>query len=89
MSSTQTQTAVQVQPDISYHPDYEKYQLRSKRVKAQLTNNDGFPAEFPRQLTGPLVWEGSDFTEESEWTLVLNEAQLLEINEALAYFSCQ
>lgn len=88
MSSTQTQTVVPVQPDISYHPDFAKYQLRSERVKAELTNKDEFPAGFPRQLTGPLVWEGRDFTDESEWTLVLNAAQLLEIEEALAHFNC-
>jgi len=76
----------QRQPDISYHPDFEKYKLRTERLKAARAPNPSLPAAFPRQLTGPLVWEGTDFTNEREWTLSLDATQLAEIHEALSHF---
>lgn len=79
-------TLVQQQPDISYHPDFDKYQLRTERLKAQRPADVGLPVGFPAQLTGPLVWEGQDFSDESQWTLSLNEAQLREIHNALGHF---
>jgi len=74
------------QPDISYHPDFEKYQLRTERVKAQLPHPTRLPDGFPDQLTGGLVWDGKDFTNELEWTFSLNEDHLAEIHEALLHF---
>jgi hypothetical protein len=76
----------QKQPDISYHPDFEKYQLRTERLKALRPPNSGPPQGFPDQLIGPLVWEGKDFTDEKEWTFSLNESQLEEIHKALIHF---
>jgi hypothetical protein len=76
----------QKQPDISYHPNFEKYQLRSERLKALRPANSGLPTGFPEQLRGPLVWEGKDFTDEKEWTFSLNESQLEEIHQALVHF---
>lgn len=76
----------QRQPDITYHPDFEKYQLRTERIKLQRSANPGLPAEFPAQLAGGLVWEGKDFTDKRQWTLVLNDSQLEEIRIALEYF---
>jgi hypothetical protein len=79
-------TLSQRQPDISYHPDFEKYQLRTERLKAQRPSNPSLPTAFPQELTGPLVWEGHDFTDESEWTFTLSEKQLDEIQNALDSF---
>lgn len=76
------------QPDISYHPDFTKYQLRTERIKSQLPANIGLPPRFPKQLTGPLVWEGEDFVDERAWTFVLSELHITEINQALFYFKC-
>jgi len=79
----------QRQPDISYHPDFEKFQLRTERLKAQRSSNSGLPTGFPAQLTGPLVWEGKDFTDENEWTFSLTEPQVEEIHKALEHFKCE
>ena len=79
-------TLTQTQPDISYHPDFEKYQLRSERLKAVRAPNSDLPAGFPEQLTGPLVWEEKDFLDKREWTFSLNESHLEEIQNALQHF---
>jgi hypothetical protein len=78
-----------VQPDISYHPDFKKYQLRTERIKAHLPANTTIPTGFPKELKGPLVWEGKYFTEERDWTVSVNETQLHEIHQALIYFKCE
>lgn len=80
-------TTIQQQPDISYHPDYEKYQIRIERLREQRASHTALPPSFPEKLAGPLVWEGQDFTDESEWTFVLTPDQLNEINSALLYFN--
>lgn len=85
--STMSVTATQTQPDISYHPDFEKYQLRSARIKAQLPSDSELLQGFPEQLTGPIVWEGEDFENEDDWTLALNAEQLEEIHGALEHFN--
>jgi hypothetical protein len=84
MSTTEIQTQAQ-QPDISYHPDPAKYKLRTERLKSQRPKA-GLPTGFPKQLKGPIVWEGKDFTDEKQWTLCLSEDNLKEIHEALLYF---
>jgi hypothetical protein len=78
-----------VQPDISYHPDFKKYKLRTERIKAQLPANTTLPSDFPKELKGQLVWEGKDFTEESDWTFSLDGTQLHEIHQALIHFKCE
>jgi hypothetical protein len=75
----------QTQPDISYHPDPENFRLRSERLKSQIVTR-GIPPRFPEQLTGGLVWEGVDFTNEREWTFSLTDEHLKEIDQALAHF---
>ncbi|KAH6718335.1 hypothetical protein BKA61DRAFT_513017 [Leptodontidium sp. MPI-SDFR-AT-0119] len=84
MSLTQTQT--QTQPDISYHPDFQKYLLRSERIRSQNKSVSKLPGSFPNQLKGELVWEGKDYTDESQWTLVLTDNHLQEIDAALKHF---
>jgi hypothetical protein len=79
----------QRQPDISYHPDFEKYKLRTERLKPQRPANSSLPTGFPAQLTGGLVWEGKDFTDEKQWTLSLNDSQLQGIHKALEHFKCK
>ncbi|KAL2062016.1 hypothetical protein VTL71DRAFT_6282 [Oculimacula yallundae] len=83
MSSTQTETQ---QPNISYHPDFQKYQLRSEKIKSQTSAGIKLPRSFPAELKGELVWEGKDFTDESQWTLVLTESHIKEIDAALKHF---
>ena len=78
-----------IQPDISYHPDKQKYLLRKEQVEAGLPSNTKLPPQFAEQLTGPLVWSGEDFTNEREWTFVLSEPHFKEIHEALLHFKCE
>lgn len=44
-----------MQPDIQYHPDYEKYQARTERRKATEILTKTLPAGFPAELISPLV----------------------------------
>jgi len=81
-------TITQKQPDISYHPDYTKFNLRTERLKFERPSIPQLPPEFPRKLTGPLVWEGKDFTDEKDWTFVLTPEHLDEIENALVHFKC-
>ncbi|KAI1097553.1 Clavaminate synthase-like protein [Jackrogersella minutella] len=74
------------QPDISYAPDFGKYQARrEKRIKS-----GGLPTELPKglpqQLTGKLVWEGDSLAETYKWTYVLEPSQLDEIGLAVKHF---
>ncbi len=76
------------QPDISYHPDLEKYRLRTAR-RFQLDPHLAhvpLPKNFPPQVEGPNVWEGNDWTNEEQWVYQLSETQLKEIDEALEHF---
>lgn len=58
MPTTETITH-SVQPDIQYHPDYEKYQARTLRRKQNEVLQVTLPDGFPPQLDSPLVWEGN------------------------------
>ncbi|PNH38721.1 hypothetical protein VD0004_g8132 [Verticillium dahliae] len=84
-TTTATATASPRQPDISYHPDYEKYQARATR-RAKLDLPKTLPDGFPAQLQGPLVWEGQGLADRYQWTYVLSPAQLQEVDEALRSF---
>ena len=76
----------QRQPDITYQPDFEKYQRRIERLKPHRPPSSSLPAGFPSQLTGELVWDGKDFTDEKDWTLSLTSTQLEEIRHAVEHF---
>ncbi|KEZ46937.1 Uncharacterized protein SAPIO_CDS0284 [Scedosporium apiospermum] len=74
------------QPDITYAPDFEKYQTRvaTRLSKGGLAST--LPVGFPEELRGDLVWEGETLPETYDWTFVLNEEQLGEIEKALTHF---
>ena len=76
------------QPDITYAPDFEKYQTRvaTRLSKGGLAST--LPVGFPEELRGDLVWEGETLPETYDWTFVLNEEQLGEIEKALTHFKC-
>ncbi|KAJ7063600.1 hypothetical protein C8F01DRAFT_1279522 [Mycena amicta] len=86
--TTQTIT-VPKQPDISYHPDEEKFRARTARRLAEDRTllQQPLPAGFPARIDGPIVWEGKDWTEESQWVYNLSQQQLEEIDHALAHFN--
>ena len=76
------------QPDISYIPDRKKWLNRTAK---RLTDNPTLLSTpllegFPRKLDSPLVWEGKDWKNESQWVYHLSPAELLEIDEAVHHF---
>jgi hypothetical protein len=76
------------QPDIAYAPDFHKYQARSDRRLQSEQLSSQVPNGFPAELKGNLVWEGESVGETYDWTFVLTEGQLVEIDEALKHFQC-
>lgn len=77
------------QPDISYAPDYAKYQARAaRRIEVERLPTT-VPEGFPEHLEGDLVWEGDKLAETYDWTYVLTQDQLSEIDEAVRYFKCR
>ncbi|KAF7967898.1 hypothetical protein HWV62_32812 [Athelia sp. TMB] len=76
------------QPDIEYHPDRTKWEARTARRLAADPSlpRAPLPAGFPKKLESPLVWEGSDWTDEKEWVYALTAPDLEEIASALKHF---
>jgi hypothetical protein len=94
--ATQTVTAAtlstehtRVQPDISYAPDRERWSTRTAQRLAEDPTllSIPLPEGFPRKLIdSPLVWEGKDWKNESQWVYNLSPAELKEIDEAVRHF---
>lgn len=77
------------QPDINYAPDYDNWQARASRRVAEGNLPSELPEGFPEQLTGNTVWDGATLSERYDWTYVLNDEQLAEIDRAVAHFQCK
>jgi len=95
MSATETMTETAPapatcvgQPDISYHPDEAKFRARTARRLAEdpTLPQRPLPEGFPPSVEGPNVWEGKDWTDESQWVYNLTDEHLAEIDRALAHF---
>lgn len=86
--STPTAAPPPGQPDIEYAPNYAKFQARSERRLQTETLQTSVPDGFPEQLSGDMVWEGDKLAETYDWTYVLSEEQLIEIDAALKHFKC-
>ncbi|KAJ3510436.1 hypothetical protein NLJ89_g4677 [Agrocybe chaxingu] len=86
MSASAIPTAQQ--PDIEYHPNFDKYLQRTARRLAENPDlpNTPLPPGFPARVDGPIVWEGKDWVSEKQWVYVLNEAELKEIDDGLVHF---
>ncbi|KAL0631035.1 hypothetical protein Q9L58_010111 [Maublancomyces gigas] len=74
-----------VQPDISYHPDLQNYNARTKRRLQAESLAQVLPQGFPRRLESPLVWEADDFKLD-EWVVVLSDSDILEVDSAIEKF---
>lgn len=85
MSAVETITRP-TQPDIEYHPDFAKYQERTRLRLEAGDLQTSVPDGFPSKLVSPLVWEGKDVENRADWAYELNEAQLDEIDTALNSF---
>lgn len=86
---TAVATAPPGQPDINYAPDYAKYQARGARRVAAGNLPTKVPEGYPAQLTGDMVWEGDKLAGTYDWTYVLNDEQLAEIDAAVKHFKCK
>ncbi|KAJ3506628.1 hypothetical protein NLJ89_g6764 [Agrocybe chaxingu] len=76
------------QPDIQYQPDEAKWRARTAR---RLAEDPALPKTsltegFPKKLESPLVWEGKDWTNPSQWEYKLSAEQLREIDDAVKHF---
>lgn len=76
------------QPDIDYAPNLDKYLARVARRKETEKLENELPDGFPKQLESDLVWDGKDIAQKYDWTYVLNENELQEIEAALKHFKC-
>ncbi|KAF4612412.1 hypothetical protein D9613_004592 [Agrocybe pediades] len=76
------------QPDISYHPDREKWAARTARRLAEDPSlpTEPLPHGFPRKLESALVWEGKDWKNEAQWVFSLSPEHLKEIDAAVKHF---
>jgi hypothetical protein len=75
------------QPDITYLPDRKKWQERTARRQKEEKLSQDLPDGFPKQLSGPKIWEGKDFEgKEEEWVYTLTEDELNEVDEAINAF---
>lgn len=77
------------QPDIAYHPDWQKYQARVARRTETEDLPTTLPEGFPKELKGDLVWDGKTLAQQYDWTYVLSADQLAEIDSALVHFKCE
>lgn len=72
--------------DIGYIFDEPKYLQRSEaRLRSGGLPTD-LPPGWPKSLDGPLVWTGSDFSNESIFTYYLTDEDQNEIRVALEHF---
>lgn len=89
MALVDTETVAR-QPDISYQPDFEKYQARTRlRLQNEKLNRPNLPPKFPQQLDSDLVWEGETLADSFDWNYVLGPEQIQELEHALTYFKSQ
>ncbi|PYH47303.1 TauD/TfdA family dioxygenase [Aspergillus saccharolyticus JOP 1030-1] len=83
---TTTVTITAQQPDIQYTPDVDKWRARAEHRLRSENLPGALPSGFPSKLDSDLVWEGKDIAERYNWTYVLTEADLEEIDAALQHF---
>ncbi|KAF7194673.1 Taurine hydroxylase-like protein SAT17 [Pseudocercospora fuligena] len=78
-------SASTVAPDIGYTPNLDKYLARVQRRQQTEQLAKDLPSGFPANLSSDLVWDNT-IGETYDWTYELNEAELLEIEDALKHF---
>lgn len=86
--SRDTARVAGMQPDITYHPDRDKWHARTARRlgKNPSLPNTPLPDGFPHKLESPLVWEGKDWQDEQQWVYELSTEELREIDNAVHHF---
>jgi hypothetical protein len=76
------------QPDITYHPDRQKWAERTAKRLGENASlpRTALPEGFPTKLSSPLVWEGKDWKGEEQWVYELTATHLDEISAAVKHF---
>ncbi|KAF8185728.1 taurine catabolism dioxygenase TauD [Pholiota molesta] len=87
-NSSNPQTWSWKQPDITYHPDHQKWEERTAKRLAENASlpRTPLPEGFPTKLSSPLVWEGKDWKGEEQWVYELTSTHLDEISAAVKFF---
>ncbi|KAI1618888.1 hypothetical protein EDD36DRAFT_460525 [Exophiala viscosa] len=86
MGSVATETILR-QPDIAYKPDYDKFQARRRlRLTTEPLKHVDLPSGFPEELKSDFVWEGEGLAQKYDWTYVLTDEQVQELESALEHF---
>ncbi len=87
--ATATVSLPTAQPDISYTPDFDKYQARTqRRLVTEKLDLQSLPVGFPSKLESDFVWDGESITGNYEWVYKLSEKEIAEVEDALAHFKC-
>lgn len=74
------------QPDIEYKPNRAKFEERGRRRKETEELPTTLPPGFPTKLDSPLAWKSEEVENGTDWIYTLNDAQLVEIDDALKAF---
>ncbi|OCL02523.1 Clavaminate synthase-like protein [Glonium stellatum] len=79
--------AIARQPDITYTPDFAKYQARTHlRLQTETLSQTGLPSGYPQHLVSDLVWEGEGLAQKYDWIYKLTAEQIEELENALTHF---
>ncbi|KAF2669054.1 Clavaminate synthase-like protein [Microthyrium microscopicum] len=73
-------------PDIQWMPSHETYVARAKALaKLAIHRPTRVPAGFPDVVIEPWAWTGND-TREEDYVLRLSDAEVTEVDAALAHY---
>lgn len=75
--------------DIAYEPNISSYLARSSARTCSTELEKDVPEGWPKALSGPMAWTGSDFMNESEWLYTLSSNDKKEVNSALGHFKSE
>lgn len=68
---------------ISFHPDRGVFEARRTICAAEKALERALPPGWPETLQGPLVWKGSDFSDDAGFSFQLSASDVAEIDRAL------
>jgi hypothetical protein len=71
---------------IGWQPDYETYLAREAARLRVGGLSTSLPDGFPREMRGDLVWSGTCYIEEIQYTFQLQDFQRAEVEQALKHF---
>ena len=71
---------------IAFQPNLDEYLARSAKRTLHGGLESQVPAGWPKKLSGPMIWTGSDFPDESSFVYHLSSENKNEIQNALGHF---